>query len=151
MKVLAISNKIQLISYPNDTKIVSFGGSVDMYGYKYSENPSFRQQVRIDLKLWKPRVTESSRSYRDTTGSYKNNNVLIDKIVDMETGYLDDHAHLALTVASKHEYFAIDGKEYYRNEEYSIDHSDDSGDISNLSMAKTTLIEQAKGFNNQNC
>jgi len=151
MKVLAISNKVQVISFSNDTKIVEFGDSKDVYGFKYSEDPTFKQRFRVDLKLWKARTVESGKSYRDTTGTFKNNNVLIDRVVDLQTGYLDDKTHLALTVASKHDYFAIDGKEYYRNEEYSIDHSDESGDVSNLSMAKTTLIEQAKGFNNQNC
>lgn len=151
MKVLAISNKLQVISNPNDTKLVTFGANVDQFGFKYSLNSTFRQQVRLDLKLWKARVTESSKSYRDTNGTFRNNNVIIDKVVDVQTGYLDDRTHLALTIASKHASFAIDGKEYYRNEEYSIEHQDESGDISNLAIAKTTLIEQTKGFTNLNC
>ena len=129
---------MQVISNPNDTVIVSFGADMDAFGFKYSQDPTFRQQLRLDLKLWKARTTESNKMYRDTTGTFKNNNVIIDKIIDVQTGYLDDRTHLALTIASKHDYFAINGKQYYRNEDYAIEHSDESGDISNLSMAKTT-------------
>lgn len=151
MKVLAISNKVQVISFANDTKVVEFGDSKDVYGFKYSEDVDFRQQFRVDLKLWKARTVESGKSYRDSSGTFQNNNVIIDRVVDLQTGYLDDRTHLALTIASKHSYFAIDGKQYYRQEEYAIEHQDESGDISDLSMAKTTLIEQTRGFTNQTC
>ena len=151
MKVLAISNKFRVANTEVDTRMITFSDRKDAYGVFYKSNPGFTQQFRIDIELRKGRVQESGKVYRNNGGVFQNNNVIIDKVIDMRTGYLDDRTHLALAVASKHSYFAVDGKPYFRNSEYEIEHNDESGDVLNLAPAKATLIEQGKGFTNQAC
>lgn len=152
MKVLAISNKIQIVNTnSSETKVVSFGDDKYVFGIDYSLNPTFLQQFRLDLKLWKRRPLESGKSYRGSNGEYQNNNVIIDKQIDIQTGYMDDDTHFALSVATKHKYLYIDNKRYFRNSDYEIDHNDESGDILQLAIAKATLIEQSKGLTNQTC
>lgn len=152
MKVLAISNKIRVSNTdPMPTKVVTFGDDAYVFGIGYPNNPSFTQQVRVGLEVKNGKVIEQGKTYRDTTGVYVNNNVIMDKQFAMETDYMDDRTHLALAVASKHRYFYLDGKRYFRNSDYEIEHSEESGEILQLAPAKATLIEQGKGFTSQAC
>lgn len=152
MKVLAISNKIRVANADrSETKVITFGDTKDVFGIQYTNNTTFTQQYRLDLRLWKGKQKESGKVYRNNLSVYQNNNVLIDKTFEMSTGYYDDRTHLALTIASKHKKFLIDGKAYFRDSEYEIEHNDESGDILQLAPAKATLIEQGKGFTNQAC
>lgn len=152
MKVLAISNKIKVVNADrSQTKLITFGDSKDVFGIFYSYDPTFTQQVRLGIELRKGNPQESGKTYRNNLGIFQNNNVIIDKTVELRTDYLDDRTHLALTIASKHRNFQIDGKAYFRNSDYEIEHNDESGDILELAPAKATFIEQGKGFTNQAC
>jgi hypothetical protein len=152
MKVLAISNKIKVVNTDyGDTKIISFGDDSMVFGIDYPSNPSFNQQLRLDMKLWKQRQQESGSTYRNNAGVMVNNNLVIDRILDVETGYFDAGTHLAMSIATKHKYFYIDGKRYFRNSDYEINWDDSPGDILMLAPAKATFTEQGKGFTNQAC
>jgi hypothetical protein len=152
MKVLAISNKIMVVNTDSsNTVMVKYGDDNAVFGINYPANVGFTQQLRLDLRIWKGKTVEQGKSYRGTNGVYQNNNVIIDKQFEMQTDYFDDRTHLALIIASKHKYFYIDGKRYFRNSDYDIEHNDEPGDTLQLAMAKATLIEQGKGFTNQAC
>ncbi len=152
MKVLAISNKIKVINADaSQTHLVAFNDDVNAFGFDYLDNIGFRQQFRLELKIWKKRQQESSKQYRNNIGVFVSNNVIIDRIMDIETEYFDANTHLAMDIASKHKYFFIDGKRYYRNSDYEINWDDSAGDILMLAPAKATFIEQGKGFTNQSC
>lgn len=152
MKVLAISNKLKSVNADwFSTKLVTFGDDKSVFGIGYANNPEFTQQVRLGLEVRKQKYVESGKTYRDNNGNFRHNNVIIDRQKQMETDYFDDPTHLALTVASKHKHFYIDGKRYFRNGDYEVEHNEESGDVLELAPAKATLIEQGKGLTTQTC
>lgn len=152
MKVLAVSNKIKVVNTDySETKVIEFGDDLYVFGIGYPNNAGFTQRFRLDMRTWKGRQQESGKTYRNNIGVFQNNNVIVDKIIDLETGYFDENAHLALVLATKHKYFYINGKRYFRNSDYEINWDDSPGDILMLAPAKATFVEQGKGFTNQAC
>lgn len=144
MKVLAISNNIQF-NKSQQTKVMQFKHSQDAFGFLYSDNPGFVQQIRIEAvfgRIVKYPVIE--KIYRQQDGNYRNQNVSIDKSYTLKTGYLDENAHKALSVALKHSTCLLDGVPFFSQGEYAYD-GDDDDTLTNLIQATATLFEQ--GYN----
>jgi hypothetical protein len=113
MKVLAISNNIQF-NKSLQTKVIKFKHAQDAYGFQYSENPSFYQQFRLELvfgRLTKFPLIE--KVYRQQDGTFRNQNVSVDKQKTLKTGYFDETTHQGLMIAVKHSDFYIDGVKYF--------------------------------------
>lgn len=144
MKVLAISNNLQ-VNNSLQSKLVKFKHSKDAFGFEYESNPTFYQQFRLEIvfgRIYKLPVIE--KEYRQQDGTFRSQNISIDKQEALKTGYFDRNAHIGLAVALKHSDFYIDGTKYYCRGEYELD-GDDDGTLTNLVAGKATILEQ--GFN----
>jgi hypothetical protein len=144
MKVLAISNSIQ-VNKSLQTKVIKFKHSQDAYGFKYSYNPSFYQQFRLEIAFGRiPKYPLIEKVYRQQNGSFRNQNVSMDKEYTLKTGYFDETTHKGLMVALKHSDLYIDDIKYFSQGEYSIE-GDDDETLTNLTQAKAAILQQ--GFN----
>lgn len=146
MKVLAISNNLQVNqSLNNQSKLITFKHSRDAFGFNYSANPTFSQQFRIEgvFKRVKSYLV-IEQVYRRQDGVHVAQNVSIDKTRTLETGYLDENSHDALSVALKHSTMKLDTVAYFHQGNYEYD-GDDDDTLTNLIQAKATLTQQ--GYN----
>lgn len=144
MYVLAISNKIIVNNADCNNKIIKYRDSQDSFGFDYTSDPDFYQQVRIGIYLRSPKFPEKEKVYRQTDGVFRHGAVSVDKTIEVHTDQFDEEAHAAMIVAMKHSEFLIDDKEYFHQGGYDLE----DNDYNNLSNGKATLYEQ--GFNQTN-
>jgi hypothetical protein len=150
MKVLAISNNFQ-VNKSLQTKVVKFRHSADAYGFEYSLNPNFYQQFRVELVFGRiPKFPTIEKEYRQQDGYFRSQNVSIDKVETLKTGYLDRTAHVGLAVALKHNEMYIDGVNYFCRGEYQLD-GDDDDTLTNLVQAKAEILEQRFNISSVTC
>jgi hypothetical protein len=149
MKVLAISNNIEIRRAGNcQTKLVRFSNSRDAFGFDYESYPGFYQQIRLGLTFGRiPKFPVKEKQYRRQDGTFSNSNISIDKQLSLHTDYFDFSAHAALSVALKHDRMYIDDVAYSNQGEYEIE-GDDDETLTNLTTAKTAILQQ--GYNNTN-
>jgi hypothetical protein len=144
MYVVAISNKIQVNNSDCNTKVIKYRDNKNSYGFDYTTDPEFYQQVRLGVYLRSPKLPTKEKVYRQTDGNFRYGTVTIDKSVELHTDQFDFDTHAALLVASKHSDFQIDDRQYFSQGEIDLE----DNDFNNLSNGKLTLLEQ--GFNKTN-
>lgn len=146
MKVLAISNNLQVNqSLNNQSMVLTFRHSRNVFGFNYAANPTFVQQFRVEgvFKRVKNYPT-IEQVYRKQDGTFTSQNVSIDKTKTLQTGYIDENSHDALSVALKHSTMRLDEVAYFHQGNYELD-GDDDDTLTNLIQAKATLTQQ--GYN----
>lgn len=144
MKVLAISSNLK-VNKSLQTMVVKYKHSQDAFGFQYSLNTNFFQQFRLELvfgRIFKFPLIE--KVYRDQSGNFRNQNVSLDKQKTLKTGYFDENAHSALSVALKHSDLYLDEVKYFNQGEYDMS-GDDDDNLTNLTTAQTALLKQ--GYN----
>ncbi len=150
MKVTAISNSFHFSKKQFDTKIVEFGADFDCFNVNYSENSDFVQKIRLHIDTLQETTPVKERVYRDTTGTFRNANVFIDKKLKCTAGYFDENVHEAMGAALKHKTLKLDGVDYFSEGEYEIG-ARESSDTSTLTQANFTLNLQGYNLTNQSC
>jgi len=150
MRVTGISNSFYFAPHHLDTKVVEFGASFDCFNVNYSENDTFVQKIRLHIDDLQVTTPVKERVYRDTSGTFRNANVFIDKKVKCTAGYFDENMHEALGAALKHENLLVDGVEYFSEGEYEIQ-GRESSDTSTLTQANFTINKQGYNLTNQSC
>lgn len=150
MQVLAISSNLK-VSKSLQTKFVEYKHNQDAFTFQYSEMPNFYQKFRLELnfgRIFKFPIIE--KVYRQQDGTFRNQNVSIDKEYILKTGYFDENAHKALSVALKHSDVYLDGVKFFNTGEYTLE-GDDDDTLTNLIQAKTALLQQAYNRTSISC
>lgn len=147
---LVVSNGIAVGANP-ETKVIRYLDRRRAFGFDYPLSPGFYQQVRLHLYLSQPTYPVIEKVYRQSDGVFRTANVTVDRKVQINTGYLDDLTHAALTVATKHDSFFINGVGYSVQGE--LDHEffetfEDEDGWFPLSVAQFEGLEQ--GYNQTN-
>jgi hypothetical protein len=143
MIALLISNKI-IVGNNEGSKMIKFRDNNDSYGFEYSGDQEFFQQLRLGVYLRSPKFPTKEKVYRQQNGSFRYGNVIIDKSIELHTDLFDIETHEALMVAMKHSEFYINDKQYFSQGELDLE----DNEYNDLSNGKATLYEQ--GFNQTN-
>jgi len=106
---IAVSNFLVVGDHP-ETKIIRFSDSRLAFGFNYPAAAGFYQQVRLHLYVNKPTYPIKEKVYRQSNGVFRTANVVIDKKLEVTTGYVDELTQAALAVAVKHSSFFINGR-----------------------------------------
>ncbi len=150
MKVLAISSNLK-VNKSLQTKFLEYKHNQDAFTFEYSQMPTFYQKFRLELNFGRiVKFPLIEKVYRQQDGTFRNQNVSIDKQYMLKTGYFDENAHKALSVALKHSDVYLDGVKFFNQGDYEYD-GDDDDTLTNLIQAKTALLQQAYGKTSVTC
>lgn len=147
MKIILKSNAI-CIGDHCDTLLLSYADNRDVFDFNYTDAPNgFEQQVRIPATLQNPEHQRNSSVYRTSSGRFVQTGVTIDKNFTLRTDWMDDTFTDAITTASGHKTFKIDGVAYSGHGDFDETHNDED----NLIQVTMKIFEQEYNQTNISC
>ncbi len=144
MKAILISNTIMVNNNDCNTVVLKFKDFKNSFGFIYTTDSNFFQQVRVGAYLRSPSYPIKEKVYRKQSGNFVLTSVAIDKQREFHTDQFDDLARDSMVVASKHSDFYIDEVKY--SAQGAFDWEDN--DFNDLANGKINVLEQ--GFNQTN-
>jgi len=147
--VLFVSNIFQYGLWKT-SGVIEFRGRQNGWGFDYETDTNFYQRFRLEFVLNRPKYPEIKKIYRQSNGVYRHANVNIDKKVMLDTDYLDEKTHDALSVALKHDELYLNGLPYFSGEEYEPDWVEASTDSRYFELAKASTELYVQGYDQRN-
>lgn len=117
------SNKILVLNedYAQNTAILSFRNTRNLYGYDYENLLDFFQQFRLPLIKVEYQYDVDRTQYRNVSNRQLRNLIsYVDKVVKVESYYYDEDAHDAAAILYQHDQIYIDGIQYVPKDAYQI-------------------------------
>lgn len=148
MIALIVSNVFIVDNSNAFTQVVSYRSNRNSFGIEWAESDAdFISQARIGSYLRAIKTPVKEKVYQQQNGTWRYGNVRINKSYELHTEPMDEGVHEAIAIACKHDFFYLDGKQFFSQGEYEI--NDD--DLSNLSNGKATVFEQNYNKSNISC
>lgn len=148
MIAIIVSNLFIVDNSNPFTSVVSYRSNRNSYEIEWAEaDENFTSQARIGLYLRAQKTPVKEKVYQQQNGYFRFGNVRINKSFDLQTELLDEKLHESLAIASKHDFFYIDNKQYFSQGDYDVGDED----LSNLSNGKMTVFEQNYNKSNLSC
>lgn len=139
-----ISNIISVNASNCNTVVLQYKDKKNSFGFMYTYDPVFIQQVRIGAYLRTSSYPVKEKIYRRQDGTFITTSIAIDKQLELHTDQFDDQTRDAIVVASKHSDFYIDDTMY--SAQGAFDWEDN--EFNDLASGKINVLEQ--GFNQTN-
>lgn len=145
MRIVLLSNPICIAENICNTIVLKYSDARDVCDFEYTEAPEgFEQQIRIPATLQDPKHERTSGVYRKSNGDFVQFGVAIDKSRTLKTDWMDDIFTDALTTASAHKNFALDGVSYSGHGEFEETPNDEDN------LIQTTIQVYEQGYNQTN-
>lgn len=120
----------------------------DIWGFKYSELPEFKNQIRLNLTRREIQPETEFEQYRaDSNGKRRNLKSETDQYLVLETYYFDQEAHEGMTAFSTHGDVFINKKKYVLKTAYAVE----TQDPRDLSKGTLEMYEDDFSGINKNC
>lgn len=145
MKAILKSNIICVNNQDCHSIVLKYKNSSNSFGFNYQQGPEdFYQQIRIAAFIRSNNFDVKEKIYRRHDGTFKNTGVTIDKKYSLVTDQSKDAILEALVVASRHDEFILDDKNYSAQGAPEVT----DNEFNNLATVKLEIFEQ--GFNQSN-
>jgi len=114
--VKCISNPIQVMTYglaEQTTVSILYRNSRNRSRFRYFENPSFQNKIRLNLSLVDWTAEGNLEQYREvSTGTLRNEKLELDRKLRLSTYFFDDGAHEAMTELAVCDSIILNGRLY---------------------------------------
>lgn len=114
--VKCISNPVMLMSFASaeqSTVSVAYRNSRNRSRFRYFENPTFQNKIRLTVSLVDWTAEGNLEQYREvSTGTLRNEKLELDRKIRLSTYFFDDGAHEAMTELGVCDSIIINGRLY---------------------------------------
>lgn len=132
--------------WEKDTVWVKWRHTGSMAGFRYRELPDYFNETRLDLSMHRPKLPETSETYRDENGRTRSASLEISRTYEVETDFWDEGAYEAAAIMLMSSDVFIGGKRVKKVSAFDPEYFDDGSLV-----AKTTVEDQDFTLSVSNC
>lgn len=123
--IMFVSNRLELMTLSDakcDSSLLRYRNTNTLYGVRYPALPNFLNTHRLRIYQLEFQGEGDLEQYRSvSSGELRNVNFELDKSIQLEMYWFDNHAHEAAIVWQMHNYIAINDKLYLPKGLYKIE------------------------------